>query len=83
MLVAGLLLCSLIVSSSSIFRSLENGAFVKKLDQGCKLEKFKVGPETTFLLESELNYTSHKEQNSITVTSEYVPNLGCKEWFKQ
>ena len=62
--------CSLIAASSSKFTSLQPGAFVKALGQDCKMEKFKVGPESTFLLESANFHT------------EYAPNLGCKEWFK-
>lgn len=62
--------CSLIAASSSKFTSLQPGAFVKALGQDCQLEKFKVGPESTFLLESANFHT------------EYAPNLGCKEWFK-
>ena len=62
--------CSLIAASSSQFTSLQPGTFVKALGQDCKLEKFKVGPNSKFLLESANFHT------------EYAPNLGCKEWFK-
>ena len=65
-----LLLCSLIVCSSSKFTSLQPGPNVKALGQDCKREKFNVVPESTFLLESANFHT------------EYAPNLGCKEWFK-
>ena len=70
-MLAGLVFsCSLIAASSSQFISLQPGPNVKALGQDCKLEKFKVGPESTFLLESANFHT------------EYAPNLGCKEWFK-
>ena len=71
-MLAGLLFsCSLIAASSSKFTSLQPGPNVKALGQDCKLEKFKVGPESTFLLESANFHT------------EYAPNLGCKEWFNE
>ena len=74
-MLAGLLFSSLIAGSSSKFTNLPPGAFVKTLGQDCKLEKFKVGPESSFLLES---------ANFLT---EYAPNLACKEydstWHKE
>ena len=67
-MLAGLLFSSLIAGSLSKFTNLQPGAFVKTLGQDCKLEKFKVGPESSFLLES---------ANFLT---EYAPNLACKEY---
>ena len=67
-MLAGLLFSSLIAGSLSKFTNLQPGAFVKTLGQDCKLEKFKVGPESSFLLES---------ANFLT---EYAPNLACKEF---